>query len=219
MSIKPNRNNSWHYHHPEKPGAVILAGGIGRRLGRDKTTLQIQGKSILSLITSQLARLDFNETLLVYGNESKSSGLPVQEVYDLIPNCGSLGGIYTGLSYSTSQLCFLMACDMPFPNLALIRHLLYLAESEQHDCVIPRDHGLLEPLFAVYRKTCLPAIKSQIDQGNLKIAGILPSLKTRIVSESELDQFDPQRLSFFNINVPTDIKQVEILLKKSTPES
>lgn len=196
----------------EKPSAIILAGGKGRRLGRDKTTLLLKGETILGWLVSLISRLDFLETFVVYGEKIKSSGLPVLEVGDLLPGTGSLGGIYTGLSYSSSDLNFVIACDMPFPSLPLIRHLLERSASSRYDCVIPRNGNYLEPLFAVYRKTCIPVIRDQIQQGHLRIAEILPSLNPLLLPEIDLDRFDPRRLSFFNINTADDLIRAETLL-------
>ena len=156
-------------------GAIILAGGKGQRLGKDKSRIKIYNETILARIASLLGELQFKETIIVYGAERKVSGLPVKEVTDLIPEHGSLGGIYTGLTYSSAEINFVMACDMPFPQLPLVSHLIHLAESGSDDCIIPEQQGHLEPLFAVYRKTCLPAIKINIEQGQLKIARILSS--------------------------------------------
>lgn len=189
--------------------AIILAGGKGTRLKRDKTTLIINGQPILDLIISQLSRLNFREIILVFGTDHKRFPLPVRQVGDLLPDSGVLGGIFTGLSCSGTDLNFFIACDMPFPQVNLIRHLLQLAGSQDYDCVVPAELGRREPLFAVYRKTCLPVIKEQLERKNLRIAPIFSRLKTGEVSGAELDQFDPRRLSFLNINTPDDLRAAE----------
>jgi len=189
--------------------AIILAGGKGTRLKRDKTTLLINGKPILNLIVSELSRLEFEEIILVYGTESRLFTLPVRKVGDLIPGSGVLGGIFTGLTCSGTDLNFFIACDMPFPQVNLMKYILQLAGSKNYDCVVPSDRGYQEPLFAVYRQTCLPVIQNQLEQKNFRIAHIFPRLKIRTISETELDRFDPRRLSFFNINTPDDLQKAE----------
>lgn len=196
---------------PNPASAIILAGGKGTRLKRDKTTLIINGKPILNLIVSKLSRLEFEEIILIYGTEPRLFTLPVRKVSDLVPGSGVLGGIYTGLTISRTDLNFFIACDMPFPQVKLIKHLLELAGSGNYDGVVPSDRGYQEPLFAVYRQTCLPVIQNQLEQKNFRIAHIFPRLKIRTVSETELDQLDPRRLSFFNINTPADLQAAEEL--------
>ncbi|MDD5224229.1 MAG: molybdenum cofactor guanylyltransferase [bacterium] len=189
--------------------AIILAGGKGTRLKRDKTTLIIHGKPILNLIVSRFNRLDFREIILVYGTDPRLSPVPVRQVGDLLPGYGVLGGIFTGLSLSGTDLNFFIACDMPFPQVNLMEYILQLAASQDYDCVVPVNRGYREPLFAVYRKTCLPVIKKQLEAKDLHIAPIFSRLKTREISETELDRFDPRRLSFFNINTPDDLRAAE----------
>lgn len=194
---------------PVPASAIILAGGKGTRLERDKATLVINGKPILNLIISQLNRLNFHEIILAYGTDPKMFPPPVRKVGDLIPGSGVLGGIYSGLTCSGTDLNFFIACDMPFPQANLIKYLLQLAGSQDYDCVVPVDRGYREPLFAVYRKTCLPVIKEQLERKNLRIAPIFSQLRSREVSTAEIDQFDPRRLSFFNINTPDDLRAAE----------
>lgn len=194
--------------------AIILAGGKGTRLKRDKTTLVINGKPILNLIISRLNRLNFHEIILAFGTDPKMFPLPVRPVGDLIPGSGVLGGILTGLTFSGTDLNFCIACDMPFPQVNLIKYLLQLAGSRDYDCVVPVDRGYREPLFAVYRKTCIPVIRRQLEQGDLHIAPIFTRLKTREVSETESDRFDPRHLSFLNINTPDDLRKAEELSRE-----
>lgn len=198
----------------EQIGAVILAGGKGRRLGRDKTAILLNGESIISRLISFLNRLRFQEIVVVYGTDVKPSEQPAREVKDLLPGRGSLGGIYTGLTNSSGEFTFVMACDMPFPSSPLILYLLDRAVSGEYDCVIPSPSGRLEPLFAVYRKTCIPVIREQINNGDLKISGILPSLHTLVITDTDLDRFDPEHLSFFNINTPDDLIQAQTIADK-----
>ncbi len=194
---------------PVPASAIILAGGKGIRLKRDKTALIIHGKPILNLIIAKLNCLNFREIILIYGTDPKLFPLPVRMVGDLIPGSGVLGGIFTGLTCSGTDLNFFIACDMPFPQVNLMKYILQLAGSKNYDCVVPADGGYREPLFAVYRKTCLPVIKEQLEGKNLRIAPIFYRLKTREVSGTELDQLDPRRLSFFNINTPDDLQKAE----------
>ena len=204
---------------PNPASAIILAGGKGTRLKRDKTTLILHGKPILNLIIARLNRLNFREIILVYGTDPKLFPLPVRKVGDLIPGSGVLGGILTGLTCSGTDLNFFIACDMPFPQVNLMKYILQLAESPDYDCVVPVNRGYREPLFAVYRKTCLPVIKEQLERKNLRIAPIFSRLQTREVSETELDRFDPRRLSFFNINTPDDLPKAEEIFRSTEPAS
>ena len=103
---------------------VLLAGGKSRRMGVDKRFLRLDGETLLSRALSVFERL-FDEVLIVVaGPLPESVGGRHRVVTDLVPNCASLGGLYTGLSLSESPRIFAAACDMPFLNPDLIAYLI-----------------------------------------------------------------------------------------------
>jgi len=126
-------------------------------------------------------------------------------VQDLYPGAGPLGGIYTGMVASRTDINAAVASDMPFLSTPLLRHLAELLPG--YDVVIPvlQEDYLIEPLHAVYSKSCLPAMKSQLEAGKFSIRQVFRQLKVRYADEAECRQYDPQLLSFFNINVPSDL--------------
>jgi molybdopterin-guanine dinucleotide biosynthesis protein A len=105
---------------------------------------------------------------------------------------------------------------MPFLNLDLLRYMVNIAPG--FDVVIPRIGDQMEPLHAVYSKNCMGPMENLIKQGNLKITGFLDSVKVRYVGEEELDRFDPERLSFFNINTEADLERAGILAAQETAQ-
>jgi molybdopterin-guanine dinucleotide biosynthesis protein A len=89
-------------------------------------------------------------------------------------------------------------------------------EVNTYDIVIPRISEYVEPLHAVYSKNCLPVISSMIQQNNLKIYQLLDKVKTRFITEEEIDRFDPQHLSIFNINTREAFDRVLDLIEKDS---
>jgi molybdopterin-guanine dinucleotide biosynthesis protein A len=72
--------------------------------------------------------------------------------------------------------------------------------------------GLPEPLHAIYRvEPCLPVIEARLNEGNLKMTSFLSGVQVRYVEEVEVDLFDPDHLSFFNVNTPEDQQRAEAL--------
>ncbi len=190
--------------------SIVLAGGKGSRLGREKASLKIGGKTLIERVISCLAPLS-TEIIVVTG---QGEAIPfesplVKTIGDLYPGKGALGGIYSGLAVSTSSHNLVVACDMPFLNAGLLRYMIEL--SPPFDVVIPRVEENVEPLHAVYSKACLPSIEGMLKEENLKIADILPLVKVRCLSEDEINRFDSQHLSFFNVNTPADLKRAEAL--------
>ena len=99
-----------------------------------------------------------------------------------------------------------MACDMPFFNPSLIRYLATL--SGDWDAVVPYTDDW-EPLYALYAKTCLPHMERLIHSGDLKIARFFPHVRVRRVDKEELEPYDPEGLSLYNMNTPEEFARAE----------
>ena len=184
--------------------AVVLAGGHSRRLGHDKALLHLDGEWLLATIVTGLRSLS-SDVLVVADGQQKLGGLRVPVVPDLVPGRGALGGIYSGLVAMKNRYGVFVACDMPFINRGLLCHLMTLARS--WDAVIPRIGTNVEPLHAVYAKTCIPAIAKCLAEGQRRTVSFFPRVRVLYVEGAEIERFDPQRLSFFNINTPDDLQQ------------
>ncbi len=191
---------------------IVLAGGLSRRLGRDKAVEQIGGQPLIGRVLDSLS-LVTNELIIVVNTPERGQELPVPEsaivVVDIYPDSGSLGGIFTGLSSSTNEWAIVVACDMPFLNLDLFRYLLSFRE--HHDVVVPVIDHRPEPTHAVYSKTCLPSVETRLKIGDLKIARFFDDVRTKFVSQRHVEEIDPGKLSFFNINTEEDLAQARML--------
>ncbi len=188
---------------------IILAGGKNSRIARNKAFIQLPtGESILQNTLSVLQKI-FSEIIIVTDQKQAYLKFGVQVVEDLIKESGPLGGIFTGLCFSSSRCSFVVACDMPFIKPALIR--LLLQERDRFDVVIPEVNGEVEPLFAVYSKDCIPVMFEHLQTQNLRMREVLGELYVKKIGANEIDRVDPQHLSFFNINTEADLKRAESL--------
>ena len=189
--------------------AAVLVGGQSRRMGRDKAFVEIQGRSMLAWVIERLRPL-FEEMMIVGSDRPTYAvyGLPVYP--DLRPGMGSLGGIHTALSRSANPQVFCTAWDMPFISTEVVAALLQRAGGG-HDAVIPMVAGELEPLCAVYARKALPAIEKNLDASVRRIKTALSSLEVAIVDAEELRPYDPELLTFFNINTPEDLEKAHEL--------
>lgn len=187
-------------------GCIILAGGRSLRLGHDKVLETIDSKSLLQRVVSRAGPV-CKDILIVTAKERDIPQLVsrtrLRVVTDIFPGKGPLGGIYTGLVKSGYSYNLVVAADMPFLNRALLRYMIGL--SDGFDTVVPRVGDLVEPLHAVYSKGCLATIETMLRQGNLSVADLLRRVRVRYVEAGEIDRFDPQHLSFFNINTGADM--------------
>jgi len=194
---------------------IVLAGGKGLRLGRDKTVETVGNTSLLERVVSNLSLFDSDIIIVTATKQSLPQFIGYSRlriVADIYPSRGVLGGIYTGLVTSDSLYNLVVACDMPFLNQALLRYMVQLADGV--DLVVPRLDDMIEPLHAVYSKNCLATIENLLRQDNLKISHLLTSVRVRYVEAEEINQLDPKHLSFFNINTEADLETAQELARE-----
>ena len=144
----------------------------------------------------------FDEVLIVTNSPALYEDIPCRKVPDIYYAQGSLAGLHSGLCHARGERIFAVACDMPLVSVGLIRHLCSLAVSAE--IIIPCGESGHEPLHAVYHKNCIVPMEAALDAGKRRIADFFPSVRVRAVAAGELAQFDPQGLSFRNINTPEE---------------
>lgn len=193
----------------EIASAAVLVGGESRRMGYNKAFLKLGQNNLIESITSKL-KIIFSEVFLVSGDPApyRSLGLPI--VIDVYKECGPLAGIHAALLAATSPYVFVTACDMPFLDLKMISFLV--AYGPGYDVVVPRPDKYLEPLCAVYSKSCLPVIELCLKSGQDKVTAFFSKVRTKYVEEEELWGFDVKR-AFVNINTTKDISKARKLIK------
>ena len=199
--------------------SIVLVGGKSTRLGKDKITELIGGESLLQRVLARLATFSTDIILVTAQGQAlpEFSQPKTRIIEDLIPDGGSLGGIYSGLQASSSSHNLLIAGDMPFLNVPLLQYLLEI--SPPFDVVVPQANGFLEPLHAVYSQNCVPQIRRLLEEDNHKILDFFPQVKVKYVEEG-LNRFDPKHLSLFNINTREDLaKARQLVLSGETVEA
>ena len=182
---------------------VILAGGKSTRMGRNKALLPLRGKTLVECVLETMQGI-FSRILVSVNPEDPYANISIQKVVDRYPETGPLGGITSVLEAGESRI-FCAACDMPFLNKALIAFLCGFVE---YDAVIPVWEGKAEVLHAFYSGTLLPAFRSALQQQHYRITDALQGANVRFVNNSEIRQFDPEGVSFRNLNTPADYEQV-----------
>src|SRR6266404_2140541 len=184
--------------------AVVLAGGKSSRMGRPKSLLLFDGEPLIVHIVRALKQM-FAETIVVAAPEQELPDLPAILVRDEVAYQGPVGGIYYGLKAASGNLCFVTSCDVPFLNLALISHLT--SQMSTHDVAVPYWENRFQPLHAAYRTSVRPLLKEQLDRGELRPVYLFDKVRTCRIGEDEIRRFDPEGLSFLNMNTPDDYER------------
>ena len=180
---------------PEPVTALVLAGGKSSRMGQDKTSLEIQGSTLLDRACHSLMPF-FDQIIVSAADASVSCPAHCELAVDLASGQGPLMGICSALQKSKNHINFVVACDIPQIHLPTIRGLL--SWTDTHDIVMPSFKiNTSEPLFAVYTKDVLPIVQQALESGKRRIAEIFPRCKTKILSYEDGGWY-------FNINTPDD---------------
>jgi molybdopterin-guanine dinucleotide biosynthesis protein A len=188
--------------------AVILTGGESRRLGRDKSQLKLGQQTLLARSIETMAALT-DDVIVVTRKPRRPGRLPARLVSDVITGRGALSGLHAGLQAARHEYVLVIACDMPFLNSRLLRYMVVIAPG--YDAIVPHWQGEVEPLHAVYAQACLPAIETLLHSGGGRLVEFYPQVNVRYLEHSEITLFDPQGLSFFNVNTPEDWERAQAL--------
>lgn len=184
---------------------IILSGGKSLRMGENKAFIEIEGVPIIQRIYTLFKEL-FHEVIIVTNQIELFKKFDLKLYSDLLPNKGALGGLYTGLFFSTFPYSFCVACDMPFINKSLVQYLIKRIGDE--DVIVPRTKDGLQPLHAIYSKNCLNPIKEIIEQGKFKIIDFYHQVQVNIIKEADFISLDPLRESFINVNTPEELLSI-----------
>ena len=180
---------------------VLLAGGNSSRMGRNKALMTLAGQRLVDRALTVLRGL-FDDLLMVTNTPDLYADLGVRMVPDLVAGKGALGGIHSAIYHADTPHCLVVACDMPFLNAGVLRYLV--EQREGHDVVVPTVHGRPQPLHAVYGKACLQPIARRLQTDRLNVVSFFPDVRVREVTVEELRGFDPEGLSFRNLNTPEE---------------
>jgi molybdopterin-guanine dinucleotide biosynthesis protein A len=190
--------------------AIVLCGGLSRRMGRPKESLPFGHETLLRRVVRLVGSV--TETVVVVAApiaDPQRLDVPsgVAIVRDPVLGQGPLRGIVTGLAALPDriELVYVTAVDVPFLNPAWIDYLAEVIEDD--DLAIPFVGSQYHPLSALYRRPrALPAARSLLQAGRLRTASLMEPLRSRIVLEAELERIDPGLGTLRNLNTPEEYR-------------
>ena len=185
---------------------VILTGGRSSRMGRDKALLPLGDGTFLSQLVSRY-RKALGRVAVSVDRAGRFSPCGALELVDAFPGKGPMNGLYSAFTQTDADTVFLTATDLPAGDPALAR---YLAERlEDCDaCVIRRGDDFIEPLFAVYARSCLPVVRAYLETDCRAVHELLRDLRVRFVPESKLTAWALD-LVLMNVNTPEDYARLQ----------
>ena len=202
---------------------AILAGGQSKRLGRDKALISVHGdgRPLIAHLIERLHPLS-NDLFVVGPDRPGYRDLAAPLVLDVFPGEGPLGGIATGLRRARHSRVLVVACDLPFLNVPLIRWMI--EQDDARDAIVPAipgasrqgDGTVLQSTHAIYARSMLVGIETALDHGVRQVSLVLADIDARCLPVESIVRFDPGLRSFFSINTPKDFEQARQWLQSTT---
>lgn len=189
-----------------RPIGLVLAGGLGRRLGQGKAELMFEGQPLALRAAKTLSPLCESVLISVRpGARNPASGFAAIE--DRAPaGRGPLAGIDAAFAATSSADLLVLACDYPRATTQLLGGLLALAALED-ELVFPRDdRGGDHPLIGLWRRRLHDLVREALQRGHYRLQELFPRVRVRRVGREQWPAVDGRLL--LNLNRPEDLEQL-----------
>jgi molybdenum cofactor guanylyltransferase len=184
---------------------VVLAGGLGRRMGGvDKGLQPLRGKPMVAWVIERFAP-QVDEVLI---NANQNAETYAVLGYRIIPDeiagfAGPLAGLHRGLSVAAHELVATVPCDSPFLPRDLIARQRDALDREEAELAVARTGDQPHPVFCLCRKEVLPGLTEFLASGGRKIDAWYSKLKVTEV------RFDDEAAAFSNVNTEAELRALE----------
>jgi molybdenum cofactor guanylyltransferase len=180
----------------------ILCGGHSSRMGRDKSGLVFEGKTLLDRIVNRTGPL-FDTVTLLGADKYSESGL--RQIPDALIDAGPLGGLLAALLNTKEDSIALLPVDLP---LISDETLLKISAKPdiQLDARIARSSSRVQPLLGLYRTRTAPTLQNYLKTGKRSVMGFLELI--------DYHTFDVDDGEITNINTPDQYQK--LLARKGT---
>ncbi|WP_426454826.1 molybdenum cofactor guanylyltransferase [Paenibacillus sp. S-38] len=196
---------------------VILAGGQNRRMGgHSKALLAVEGESFLQRQVKEMAEV-CGEILLMTQNASlyadelaalSDKGMVVRALPDLVPARGPLGGLQSALHASSTDLLWVVGCDMPLISSRAAVELAGVCLRTDAAAAVPRIAGRVHPLHGVYRKKILAPVESMLEADDYRMMGVFHLTDWEPVDEVVWNRLGIPTDFVRNINTPDEFGEL-----------
>ena len=179
---------------------IVLAGGLGRRMGGvDKGLQPLRGRPMVQWVLERL-RPQVDEVLINANQNLETYAAFGHRVVpdDIAGFAGPLAGLHAGMKAAAHPLIATVPCDSPFLPQDLISRLQ--SQLGSNDLAVAKTGEQPHPVFALVRRHCLESLEAFLAQGGRKIDAWYAALQVVEVS------FDDEAAAFRNINTREELK-------------
>ena len=186
---------------PSEVTAIVLAGGMGRRMGGvDKGLVELDGRPMVAHVVERLAPQVGGVIINANQNVERYLEFAHAVVSDAIGGfAGPLAGLHAGMSAAQTPYVVTSPCDSPFLPLDLVARLAAGLEDAHAQLAVAHTFAQPHPVFALVDCNVLPHLASFLEGGGRKIDAWYATLRMAAV------QFDDCENAFRNINTPDEL--------------
>lgn len=182
------------------PLGVVLAGGLGRRLGGDKAVAELAGRPLISYPVEAM-RAALPEVVVIAKADTRIPPLSGVGLWNepATPR-HPVAGIMAALRFAAGRPVFVCAGDLPFVTPALISRIA-AADAGGAPAVVAARGAEMQPLLGVYR----PPAGELLRYSDRPLRELVAAIGPRLVEVE-----DPEAL--FNVNTPADLLRAAEML-------
>ena len=195
--------------------AVLLAGGLSRRMGgQDKMLRDLGGKSILSRVVERIKSQADWLLLNANGDAARFADFSLPVAADVIEgHPGPLAGVLTGMEWARANApdCSWVVTaptDAPFLPRDLVRRLVAAVEEEGADMACASSGGRHHPVCGLWPVRLAGELRRAMLEEDIRKVDIWTARYRLAVADWPTDPVDP----FFNANRPEDLAEAERIL-------
>ena len=180
---------------------VILAGGLGKRIGGDKGLQTLHGRVLIDWVLGAVSSQSAEVLINVNGEPGAYARFGRHIIADETSGwAGPLAGLQSAMRYARHDWVACVPCDTPFLPDDLLGRLFAAASMNAAEAVVAVAEGERQPAVALYHRNVLPGLDAYLASGGRKIKVWQDTLR---LSEVVFDNAD----AFININSQDDLSQ------------
>lgn len=185
--------------------AVILAGGMGKRMGgQDKGQVNLNGRPLIEYVIEAIQPQVVN--ILINANRNFDAyaryGYPVLRD-QLADYQGPLAGFAAGMRAAGTSHIVTVPCDGPQLAPDLVTRLIHAMQIDNADLAVAHDGERLQPVYALIPTRLLASLDEFLASGQRKIDRWYAEHTMALADFSDTPQ------TFLNINTPEDRHRLE----------
>lgn len=199
---------------------IVLAGGRSERFGSDKLEAVIDGQTLLGRATAAVAAVADEvvvvappgaDLLPLLGEATFSATQPVRVVHDPERFAGPFVGLVTGLRFVANPLAVVLAGDMPWVDVGVLRLLIReLAESDVAAATAleaAAGKERLERFPLALRVAPAAAVAARlVETGERRVSALMDALAVRAIPLATWRSLDPDGLSVRDVDRVADLR-------------